>query len=65
MPKNAIKYQVTYDRENRKYYGINLMKTTDSDIIEYLDKQANKQNVIKEAIREKIARELPDQDGKA
>jgi hypothetical protein len=54
---NKSEYQVQYDREHKRFFGLNLMRTTDSDIIDYLEKQPNKQAIIKDALREKMARE--------
>lgn len=45
-------------KENTVFIGLSLMKSTDSDIIGYLDKEVaagkSRQGVIKEALREKI-----------
>ena len=48
-------------KENTTAVTINLLKTTDADIISFLDKEIakgkSKQGVFKEALREKIERE--------
>lgn len=54
--KERIAYKVKWDRDNTKQFKIKLMKTTDSDIISWLDEQDNKQGYIKKLIREDIAR---------
>jgi len=45
-----------WDKENKSYYSMYLMKSTDGDVIEYLesvkeDKTKSVQGAIKEAIR--------------
>ncbi|HIS14660.1 MAG TPA: hypothetical protein IAA76_08810 [Candidatus Ornithospirochaeta stercorigallinarum] len=47
-----------WEKRNKVFIGLNLMKSTDSDIIGYLDREVaagkSRQCVIKEALREKI-----------
>ena len=44
-----------WDKENTEFIGIRLMKSTDADIIEYIDKKTEegetKQGVIKRSLR--------------
>ena len=40
-----------YDKANTKQYTLKFMKTTESDIIEHLDSQENKNGYIKALIR--------------
>ena len=40
------------DQKNARFYGLKLSKNTDKDLIEHLDKQANKQEYLKNLIRE-------------
>lgn len=54
--KERIAYKVKWDRDNTKQFKIKLMKTTDSDIISWLEEQDNKQGYIKQLIRDDIAR---------
>ena len=49
-----------YNKENIKQYSLQLNKTTDIDIIEYLEKVPSKLGFIKEAIRHEIAFRGPD-----
>lgn len=55
------KKEYEWNKENKVFIGLSLMRSTDSDIIGYLDKEISKgksrQGVIKEALREKISRE--------
>lgn len=48
------KYDETH-RDNYKNYFIKCNKQTENDIIEFLEKQGNKQGTIKELIRKEIA----------
>lgn len=52
--KAQIDASVRYDAKNTKRIFIKLNKTTDADILEYLDKVNNKQGYIKELIRKEI-----------
>ena len=55
------KKEYEWNKENKVFIGLSLMRSTDSDIIGYLDKEVaagkSRQGVIKEALREKISRE--------
>ena len=44
-----------YDKRTAKMYGLKLNKTTDADIIEFLEKQSNVQGFLKDLIREKMS----------
>jgi hypothetical protein len=48
--------QERYDRENTIRVTLKLVKNTDADIIDYLEKSGNKQGTIKRLIREEMAR---------
>lgn len=52
-----IKASGKYDAAHTKRVYIKLNKTSDSDILEFLEKIPNKQGYIKELIREKIKEE--------
>ena len=54
-----IKYgpQKKYDKENTVQMKLKLNKNTDTDILEWLDKQPTKQGAIKKLIREAIEKE--------
>lgn len=41
-----------YDAKTAKYISMKLNKNTDKDLIEHLDKQSNKQEYLKNLIRE-------------
>ena len=43
--------QSKYDKQNTKMYCFKFNKKTDKDIIELLDKQTNRQNFIKNILR--------------
>ena len=51
MNKKAT-YDIQYQKENIKQIKFTLNKSTDGDIIDYLEKQANRQGYIKELIRQ-------------
>jgi hypothetical protein len=46
--------QERYDRNNTVQVKLKLNRKTDADIIEYLNKQDNKQGTLKELIRKEI-----------
>ena len=46
-----------YDKANTVKVTIKLNRKTDKDIIDYLDNSGNKQGAIKDALRDKTARE--------
>lgn len=43
--------QAKYDADNTVHIGMKLNRTTDADIIEWLEAQESKQGAIKDAIR--------------
>lgn len=51
-------------KKNKVNFTVSLMRSTDKDIIDYLDKKVeegkSRLGVVKEAIREKISREKQD-----
>lgn len=47
-------YDLRYQKENVKRVYLTLSKVNDRDIIEWLDRQSNKNGAIKTVIREKI-----------
>lgn len=49
--------QMKYDSNNTTRVALKLNLNTDKDIIDYLEQSGNKQGTIKEALREKMARE--------
>lgn len=49
--------QKKYDQAKTKSFGLKLVKATDADVIEWLEKQDNRQGAIKQLIRDQIARE--------
>ena len=59
---NAYKWE----RENKIIFSVGLMKTTDRDIIDYLDNETKKGNsrnsIVKQALREKIEKEQENQN---
>lgn len=48
-----------YDMNNTTRVALKLNLNTDKDILEYLERTGNKQGTIKEALRERMAREKP------
>ena len=50
-------FQAQWDKENTKGIYIKLCKSTDADILSWLDNQKNKQGYIKELIRADIRAE--------
>lgn len=54
VSKARIKANDKYDKDNTVQVKMKLNKKTDSDILEQLDKQSNKQGYIKRLIREDI-----------
>ena len=51
LKKQRVKASIKYNAKNVKQIKINLNKKTDADIIDYLDKAANVQGLIKDLIR--------------
>ena len=56
MTERRLTPQERYDRDNTIRVTLKLVKNTDADIIEYLEKSGNKQGTIKRLIREEMAR---------
>ncbi len=54
--------QQRYAAKNIKQYKIDCMKTTESDLIEWLEKQPNRAGYIKRLIREDMARREKGED---
>lgn len=50
--KAQLRAQEKYDKDNTVQVKLKLNKKTDSDIIDYLSRQENKQGFIKTIIRE-------------
>lgn len=50
-------YDRNYMKQNCKVYRLQLNKENDKDIIEWLDRQTNKNGAIKTVLREKIKAE--------
>ena len=46
-----------YDKNNTTRIHLKLNLNTDKDILEYLERTGNKQGTIKQALRERMARE--------
>lgn len=49
--------QERYEKNNTVRISLKLVKNTDKDILDYLEKAGNKQGTIKKALREMMARE--------
>lgn len=61
MPDSEAKKR--WNKENMLLIGLKLHRAKDADIIEYLEeKGANKQKIIKEAIRERMSRDEEKQN---
>lgn len=52
IEKRKYGSQEKYDKANTKQFMMKLNLNTDKDILEWLDKQSNKQGAIKDLIRE-------------
>ena len=52
-----LRASAKYDKANTKQFKIKLVYATDADIIEYLDSCPNKQGLIKDLLRQHIAKE--------
>ena len=60
MATNKSIIQAKYDKAHTKAYGLKLNLVTDADIIEKLSSVPNVQAYIKQAIRQDIARSVPE-----
>lgn len=56
MPYKDPENRHKWDVKNKYSFSIRLMRTTDADIIEWLQKQPSRQGAIKDLIREELAR---------
>lgn len=56
MSNNRAEYHKQYDKANTVGLYIKLNKKTDADIIDLLNKQDNKQGLIKRLLRDEIAK---------
>ncbi len=56
MPYKDKDKQNAYLKDRRHRFTMNLMLTTDSDIIEWINGQPSKQGAVKDAIRYYIAK---------
>lgn len=54
---NKSKYNIKYEKENKKRIPFTLNKNTDSDIIDYLEIVPNKSQLLKELLREYIKKQ--------
>ena len=54
--ESQIRASVKYNKENTVQISLKLNRTTDADLIESLNRVANKQGYIKELIRRDIAK---------
>ena len=53
--ESQIKASIKYNKENTDQISLKLNRTTDADLIDSLNRIANKQGYIKELIRRDIA----------
>lgn len=60
MATNKSIIQAKYDKAHTKAYGLKLNLVTDADIIEKLSSVPNVQAYIKQAIRQDIAKSVPE-----
>lgn len=51
MTESSKKAREKYDKKNTVLVSLKLNRKTDADILEYIEKQKNKQGTIKEIIR--------------
>lgn len=61
MPESKAKK--AWMKANTTHVGVKLTNNTDGDIIQYLSQQPSKQGTIKQALREKMARETQKAQG--
>ena len=57
IAEKKVTPQQKYDKTNAKVYTIKVIRTTESDIIQMLDRQKNKAGYIKSLIRKDIAKQ--------
>lgn len=59
-PKNSparLRATAKFDAAHAHYFRIKVLDTTDSDILEWMEKIPNKQGYLKKLIREDMAKE--------
>ena len=56
--KNKIRYNMRYNSQNVKQYGLALNRETDADIIAHLENQPNKVGYLKALIRADMSKDL-------
>ena len=54
-----IRATAKYDKENTTRYNLKFNNKTDKDILEYLSSVPNRQGLIKQLIREHMAKSVP------
>ena len=57
ITKAQYEAQQKYDQKTAKRYALKFNKITDSDLIEWLEKQDSKQGTIKAALREMMEKD--------
>lgn len=60
--EKGLAYIKEWDKQNAYRYGIKLSRSTDADIIEWIQQQSNKNGAIKQAIRNEISRLKPSKE---
>lgn len=58
---NQSEYVDEYRRENIRQIGFGINKATEADLLEWLDRQKNKQGYIKQLIREDMERKKKEE----
>ena len=56
MEKNEMRNDTKWQKENVKRVVVKLYKNTDKELIEYIEKQPNVQGLIKQLIKEHMAK---------
>lgn len=56
MEQNEMRNDTKWQKENVKRVVVKLYKNTDKELIEYIEKQPNVQGLIKQLIREHMAK---------
>lgn len=62
--KKQNKYHAQWEKENAMRFSVKFLKSTDADIIAYLNTVESKQGAIKAALRYYIANGCPDEEKK-
>lgn len=62
MPYKDTKSDTQWRKKNIRHIGLNFMRNSEGDVIEWIEKQPSMQGAIKDLIRAEIARETQTAD---